>query len=137
MTFSTGSIELTALQDSGNTLQDPVSGQPVLVVDGGYVQDLFPSELGITLEAMKNPISTIEHLALKGAGIMFRLLPYRAVRVDCGMLLAARMDSVTIHKKKYQNQLVALSPTPVSDGGAYQALIGIRHDPVQMERMSI
>ena len=73
----------------------------------------------------------MERLASEKVGAKFRLLPYRAIGVDCGMLLAARMDSVIIHKKRYENQLVALSPTPVSDEGAYQALVGSRNDSVQ------
>ena len=63
--------------------------------------------------------------ALGNAGAKgWRLLPYRAVGVERGMLLAVKADSVTVGTENFGRLLVALSPTPVSDGGAYQALIG-------------
>ena len=54
----------------------------------------------------------------------FQLLPYRAVGVDCGLLLALRVDRVECRAWRRRNCLTALSPTPVSDGGNYSALIG-------------
>jgi stage II sporulation protein GA (sporulation sigma-E factor processing peptidase) len=68
----------------------------------------------------------IERLAKEANGIKFRLLPYRAVGVDCGMLLAVRMDRILVTGEVLHNQLVALSPTPLSDGGGYSVLIGSR-----------
>ena len=53
-----------------------------------------------------------------------RLVPYRAVGVECGVLLAVRSRSVKADGRPLGGLLVALSPTPVDDGGAYQALIG-------------
>ena len=52
------------------------------------------------------------------------MLPYRSVGVSNGILLAMRVEQVRIGKKEQKNMLVALSPTPVSDGGGYHALIG-------------
>ena len=53
----------------------------------------------------------------------FRLLPYRSVGVDSGLLLAVRVDALEVDGKPCPNRLIALSPTPVSDTGAYQALL--------------
>jgi stage II sporulation protein GA (sporulation sigma-E factor processing peptidase) len=53
----------------------------------------------------------------------FSLLPYRAVGVERGVLLAVRMDRVIIGERE-EGTLVALSPTPVSDGGGYRVLTG-------------
>ena len=54
----------------------------------------------------------------------FRLLPYRAVGVSSGMLLCFTADNVRIGDTDYGPITVALSPTPVSDGGGYTALWG-------------
>jgi len=40
------------------------------------------------------------------------------------LLLAVRPDRVIVGGEDRGNMLVALSPTPVSDGGRYRALIG-------------
>jgi stage II sporulation protein GA (sporulation sigma-E factor processing peptidase) len=57
-------------------------------------------------------------------GRRFRLLPYRAVGVAHGLLLAVRTDKAVLGDRELKGLLVALSPTPVSDGGGYQALMG-------------
>ncbi|MEG2138643.1 MAG: sigma-E processing peptidase SpoIIGA, partial [Oscillospiraceae bacterium] len=57
----------------------------------------------------------------------FCLLPYQAIGVSCGMLLCVWADSGKIGEKSCEHLLVGLSPTPVSDGGGYQALIGQLH----------
>lgn len=135
--FNGSTVDLTALQDSGNTLQDPVSGQQIIVVEGIRLAALFPAAWGINREAMEHPIETIERLARESNGIKFRLLPYRAVGVDCGMLLAVRMDHVLVQEEAFRNQLVALSPTPLSDGGGYSVLIGSRYGAGKAERVGV
>jgi len=115
------SILLTALHDTGNTLTDPATGRPVLVVEGERLKKLFPETL---LKMLTDPAGAMERFAEEPWGRRLRLLPYRAVGVDCGFLLAVRCDKVSVGGKDYGGLLVALSPTPVSDGGGYQALFG-------------
>ena len=112
---------LTALQDTGNTLTDPVTGRPVLVAEGTRMKPLLPSDV---LELLWDPTAAMERFGQEPWGRRLRLLPYRAVGVDCGFLLAVRCDQVSVGGKDYGGLLVALSPTPVSDGGGYQALFG-------------
>ncbi len=106
---------LTALVDSGNTLTDPMTGKGVMVAEGRRLAELLPPEADFSdpcrcFPALKDPKR-------------FRLLPYRAVGVDRGLLLAVRADGVTVAGRDLGPRLVALSPTPVSDGGGYSALI--------------
>ena len=54
----------------------------------------------------------------------FRLLPYRSVGVENGILLAVKIDLLMLNGKQTEVKLVALSPTEVSDGGGYRALVG-------------
>lgn len=112
------SVELTALLDTGNTLTDPITNRPVLVAEGECCKQLLPMPL-----PLDRPVEAISVLSIQGKK-GYRLLPYRAVGVECGMLLAVKADCVTVGKQEYGSILVALSPTPVSDGGGYQALIG-------------
>lgn len=111
-------VKLTALQDTGNTLTDPVDNRPVLVAEGARCTALLP--MALPLDRPVEAVSMLGSAGVKG----WRLLPYRAVGVEQGMLLAVKADSVTVGKENFGRLLVALSPTPVSDGGAYQALIG-------------
>lgn len=113
------SLSLTVLTDTGNTLTDPINNQPVMVAEARALQELLPK--GIDPE---DPVGSLERLKDEAIKKRFRLLPYRAVGVENGMLLAVRTDSVVIGKREWRGLLVALSPTSVSDGGGYQALIG-------------
>ena len=109
-------IHLTALRDTGNTLTDPLSGAPVLTVYWKALRPLLPK--GLDEAALQSPSEALaSHRTLSP-----RLIPYRAVGTKRGLLFAIPCTVSTEHKT--QTQLVALSPTPVSDGGAYEALIG-------------
>lgn len=108
-------VRLTALVDSGNTLTDPMTGQPVLVAEGDRLHGLLPETVDL-----QHPAQCLAALPREGR---FRLIPYRSVGVEQGLLLAVRADGVAIEGRHTENRLVALSPTPVSDGGGYQALL--------------
>ena len=106
---------LTALQDTGNTLKDPMTGESVLVVGEEVAEDL----LGLTEDALKRPIETMQNHPACG----FRLIPYRAVGQPCGMLLAIRADEVIIGNQKSRT-LVAFAPQDIGRQEGYQALAG-------------
>lgn len=113
-------ISLTALMDTGNTLCDPVSGRRVMVVEGACAAGLIPE---VEREDLTDPARGLERLGGRRPG-RFRLLPYRAVGTERGLLLTLRADRVELDGARQESTLVALSPNPVSDGGGYQALAG-------------
>jgi len=115
-------VALTALVDTGNTLTDPVTGRGVMVAEGDSLAALFPGEYRPTAAELRDPAGALERLS--GWKGRFRLLPYRTVGVERGMLLALRVDSLRLGGEELGTALVALSPTPVSDGGGYRALVG-------------
>ena len=109
-------IRLSALRDSGNTLTDPLSGAPVLTVYWKAARDLLP------LPVKQTDFDSPTALALRLRNCHPRLIPYRAVGVESGLLLALPCQ-ITLGAEQTQG-LVAFSPTPLSDGGAYDALTG-------------
>lgn len=109
---------LTALLDSGHTLTDPISNRPVVVAEYSVFRDSLPTDVDPA-----QPIEGIKRCRARGIENV-RLVPYRAVGVDCGLLLALKASTVMIGNENLGSLLIALSPTPVSDGGEYQALIG-------------
>lgn len=112
------SVELTALLDSGHTLTDPATNLPVVVANAACILPLLP----VHVDAAQ-PVEGVKRCRMAGVSGA-RLVPYRAVGVDCGMLLAVKASSVKAGEKQLGGLLIALSPTPVDDGGGYQALIG-------------
>lgn len=113
-------VTLTALRDSGNTLTDPVTGRQALVAEGDSLSALFPER---EIPDLRDPAGALEIINRYWPG-RGRLLPYRAVGIERGILAALRMDRIVIGGIEQKGTLVALSPTPVSDGGSYQVLAG-------------
>lgn len=108
-------IQMTALQDTGNTLKDPITGQQILVTGPEVAWDI----LGLTREQLEEPVFTMAQQKIPG----LRLIPYRSVGQSCGMLLAVKFDSVKIAGIE-SGKLVAFSPNSFGAGSAYQALTG-------------
>lgn len=115
------SVRITALRDSGNTLTDPVSGAAVITAHWSVAARLLPS-LHLTQEDFAAPPA----LALRLRSYAPRLIPYRAVGVESGLLLALPCEIT--RGKITRTGLVAFCPTRISDGGAYEALIGGNDD---------
>lgn len=112
---------LTALLDTGNTLTDGLSGAPVLTVHWEALETLWTPEEKETLSHLESAGAA---RCLERLGPGFRLLPYQAVGVRGGLLLCFRADRAVMDGRQLGPVTVALSPTPVSDGGGYAALWG-------------
>ena len=123
LTIGERTAELVALVDTGNTLTDPASGRPVMVAEGGRLTALFPKECRPERDDLEDSASGLVRLGRGAWQGRFSLLPYRAVGVSRGLLLAVRVDQIQLAGENKGPLLVALSPTPVSDGGGYGALI--------------
>lgn len=111
-------IKLTALLDSGHTLTDPTTNQPVIVANAELLRSFLPD--GINLS---DPVESLKKCRNSGLTNV-RLIPYRAIGIECGMLLALRAEKVLSNDRNLGGLLIALSPTPVDDGSGHDALIG-------------
>ncbi len=101
--------KLLALCDTGNTLRDTITGEPILVAGPEAAWQL----LGLTAEELRNPV------AVMGPG---RRLISCATVGGRGLLLAVRCDGVWVNGKS-AGRWVAFGPEPFPSG-EYQALTG-------------
>lgn len=124
LTLNGRRVSFPVLLDTGNTLTDPATGRPVLVVEGRLAAPLLPPETTLSPQELRSPAAALERLAAGPLKGRLRLLPYQAVGVECGLLLALRLDALQVGVHDYGKTLVALSPNPLSDGGGYGGLIG-------------
>ena len=113
-------LSLLALRDTGLSLTDPLTGGPVVIVESPAIKPLLP---GLNLDPEAEPVELLARARAEMPGTAFQLLPYRAVGVEHGLLLAIRLDRAEWAGKKVERCLAALSPTPVSGEGGYQALV--------------
>lgn len=106
-------IRITALQDTGNSLKDPVTGQTVLVVDSNVARYLT----GLSREELMDPVGSMGKLP----GL--RLIPYKTVGQPTGLLLGLKISHVKIGNT-VNSRLVAFAPDCLSTDGEYEALTG-------------
>ena len=118
LTFPQRVVSMTALHDTGLSLSDPVTNRPVVVAYWRDMAWLLPAGADVA-----RPIECARLCHDRGIhGV--RLVPYRAVGVASGVVLAFPTPKVRVNGRDMGSLLLALSPTPVSDGGAYQGLFG-------------
>ncbi len=115
-------VTLPALEDTGNSLCDSLTGEQVLVAEAEALCPLFPAA-GEVLRSLSDPMAALVALGeIPGLKGKFRLLPYSAIGVKQGLLLAFRPDTLTLDAQGAR-YLVALSPTPLSEDGSYRAIV--------------
>lgn len=115
----------TVLYDTGNTLRDPFTGRGVPVVSWRAAAPLMPQISADQLQrCAAQPVWGVEQLAKLASQCRARLIPYRAVGTQSGMLLAIWCDEIQVGKRSWGRGLVAISPTELSDGGGYEGLTG-------------
>ena len=108
-------LHLLALRDTGNSLRDPITGEPVLVAGADVAEEL----LGWSREEIVHPVETISKRMEPG----LRLIPYRAVGQPGSLLPALRFRDARIGKAK-RDVLVAFAPEELGRGEGYRMLTG-------------
>lgn len=96
-------IEVRGFLDTGNCLTEPMSGKPVLVAAWSVLKELFP--VGCTREnfAMYIPPERL------------KMIPYKTVGKEKGVLWAIRVDYVQFSDKKIEKVLVGIYEGELSD----------------------
>lgn len=107
-------LRVLALKDTGNSLRDPVTGEPVLVLSGEAACRLT----GLTRRQIASPVETLAEAPLPG----LRLIPYRAVGSG-GLLLGMKVDCVKAGSRELRS-VVAFDPGDLGKETVYQALTG-------------
>lgn len=121
-------VAVHLLVDTGNSLTDPLSAQPVIVTEQSCMLPLLPDDLGQLLR--QNPTAGADLLLLAAEKTelsgRLRLIPYRAVGQQ-GLLLGFRPDSVVLQygseQRRHTNVIVALSEQKFSPYETYQGLV--------------
>jgi stage II sporulation protein GA (sporulation sigma-E factor processing peptidase) len=119
-------VRIRALVDSGHSLEDPISGAPVVVGELNVLRPLFTPTLNAVLEEKKLscPDTLLVSLDRIGEAKRFRLLPYRSLGISSGLLLVYKPDSGFVNGRAVPGILIGFSPICLSQDTAYQALVG-------------
>ena len=119
-------VTLTALLDTGNQLRDDLTGQPLLVVSPCALQSVLPKELSVLLskDCFRKPADIPIWTDPTTRKLKPKLIPYRALGVPEGVLLALQTDWIQIQNTIYPHANVAIAPQDLGLG--YTALWGGR-----------
>jgi len=119
------SVTLTALRDTGNSLRDPVSGAAAVITAEDKLLPLLDANVRVVLEKSRGQAAEkrLEQLWEAGLGHGFRLLPYSALGVENGLLLAFRVDRATVGGREIRGASAVLSAQDITAGGDYSAIV--------------
>ncbi len=118
LTFGDRIVSCRALIDSGNSLSD--GGVPAIVVAPDVLRPAVPAPV---LAALTKAVAVGTP---REWGQRVHLLPFRAVGTAGGVMAALRPDAVRVRRGREHwtvRAVVAVSPTPLDPGDAYQALV--------------
>ena len=122
-------IPFTALMDTGNQLSDPLTQQPVIVVELSAIREALPVELLAVLENQDepDPVALVEAMQDHRWSNRLRLIPYRSLGKSGGMLVGFRPDKVELmhggQMVTVERVVVALYHRRLSETDDYRALL--------------
>lgn len=127
--FGQDEIQVEALIDTGNQLQDPLTKIPVVVVEYAALRHLLPPEVRLAFEKGAEPdiMEVLEALALTPWSTRFRVIPFTSLGKQNGLLMGFRPDRLEIYKNDCpvatENVIVGIYTRELSPEGAYRALL--------------
>jgi len=130
ITMGDKSVRLHALVDTGNSLIDPVTGYPVMVVEADSIKPILPPE--IYSSVLANNISfygaNTEDTAKRSWLKRVHLIPYKSIGKENGMLTGFRPDAVRVGKegslKEIKDVIIGICGIKLSNNSRYSALVG-------------
>ncbi|MFA9557372.1 sigma-E processing peptidase SpoIIGA [Evansella sp. AB-rgal1] len=116
-------LKLHGFVDSGNRLEDPLTGRSVMIIDMTEVGDQFPEPV---VQFTKKPVFSEGQLPDNFEGKL-TMVPFRTVGAKQQFLWALRPDEVIVYDKESpyvcRNVLLGLSYTPLSDRQDFNCLL--------------
>ncbi len=129
ISFDKKAIELYALVDTGNSLHDPLSNMPVVVVEFSAIKDLLPEDIRCIFEKKSdNDLNTITAaISCSNWFSRFRLIPFTSLGTENGMLIGFRPDFIEIGneeaKRGVQDVIIGIYNRALSKNEKYKALL--------------
>jgi stage II sporulation protein GA (sporulation sigma-E factor processing peptidase) len=123
------SVRFNALVDTGNSLVDPITGYPVMIVEVESVKPILPPEIYESVKS--NNIELYTQSANDPDTSWFKrvhLIPFKSIGKENGMLTGFRPDNIRIGQegifKEINDVIVGICGTKLSNNAKYSALVG-------------
>lgn len=123
-------IEVKGIMDTGNKLKEPISREPVIVVQYSALEEILPEEIKeyINRQNDKSLELDIEKLSYSPFASKLCFIPYSSLGKKKGFLLGFRPEGIKLWEKGrevevLQKAVVAIYADSFSDKTSYQALL--------------
>lgn len=123
------SVRVNALVDTGNSLIDPITGYPVMVVEADSVKTILPQDVykSVISNGLALNIITSEENE-RSWSKRIHLIPFKTIGRENGMLTGFRPDNIFIGRegafKEINDVIVGICGINLSDSSRYSALVG-------------
>jgi stage II sporulation protein GA (sporulation sigma-E factor processing peptidase) len=124
------SIETNAILDTGNSLKEPISNLPVIVVEYEVMKDILPNKLVDILNSKETEFNFEKLSTIFDSPdwkIRIRLIPFSSLGKQNGMMIGIKPDSVRLTTTKYVKEvkdvIIGLYNNKISKDGEYRALL--------------
>ncbi len=121
--------EINALIDTGNSLSDPISNFPVIVVEYNAIEELLPDGIkDIFSKENSNKLENITTIVQNSNWMnRFRIIPFTSLGMENGILIGFKPDNVTLKLKgdemNIKKIIIGISTNRLSKNGDYTALL--------------
>lgn len=120
-------LNFTGLIDTGNSLTDPLTGAPVIVINKEEVVSLISEDIQKELLDNEDPLQIMDIFSKSEIGHRIRVLPFSDLGQEHGLLIGVRPDLIELKYRdrtiKIQRGILALSKHRLDEDNHYQALI--------------
>lgn len=120
---------LTALIDTGNSLNDPISKLPVVVAEYSSIKEILPYEIQRLFEDnQENNLNLVASIMSKSEWLTkFRIIPFKSLGSEYAMMIGFKPDELNIEDQD-KNQIIkeiiiGIYNKRLSQDGEYSALI--------------
>lgn len=104
---------IKVLLDTGNMLTEPLTGSPVIIVEKSALRGIVPQD-----------ISTSDILEMSKYIEDIRLIPFKSLGTDNGLLMGFKPDKICSDEPLCDNITIAVSNQCLSQSDEYNALAG-------------
>ena len=123
------SAEFSALVDTGNSLIDPLSKAPVIIAEFEHIYEFLPEKMRQLYASRQEDDLGLIISAVSGEEIekSIRMIPFRSLGTENGMLIGFKPDSVLITKESevltLNDVVVGIYNLSLTKNGDYQGLL--------------
>jgi len=123
-------VNLVALIDTGNSLKEPISQKPVIIVEYSVLETILPESIrNMYIEDVELDLNAIgKTMEEIGDDMRLRLIPFKSIGNESGILIGFKPDIIKIYledeiKKLSDETIVAIYNNKLATDGDYSGLL--------------